>query len=243
MMPHDIFTMYSAKAIEYLIAVVFMLLFIPFWRFVNSGPAARVAALAVRPARVPRLAEWFAVPERVFFHPGHAWARVDGDGLVTAGMDDFAQKLIGPLGGIRLPAVGARLAQGEPGWSLQADGRSVDMLSPVDGIVVDVNRGATRPGAPAPDPYQEGWLVKVRPTRLSANVKSLLGGEAARRWTAAAADALRGRLSPELGLAYQDGGVPVHGIARSLEPTHWDQLAREFFLTEAPDAGRLGPDA
>jgi len=36
-MPYeDIWGMYSAKAMEYIIAVVFLFLFIPFWRFVNK---------------------------------------------------------------------------------------------------------------------------------------------------------------------------------------------------------------
>jgi len=41
MMPHDIITLYSAKAIEYLMAVAFLLLFIPFWRYVTGAPSRR----------------------------------------------------------------------------------------------------------------------------------------------------------------------------------------------------------
>ena len=51
---------------------------------------------------------------------------------------------------------------------------------------------------------------------------------------------LRRRLSPELGLVYQDGGTPVHGLARRLDPERWDRLARECFLTERPQWGRTG---
>ncbi len=40
MVSHDLTTMYMAKAVEYLIAASYLLLFIPFWRFVNGGPAA-----------------------------------------------------------------------------------------------------------------------------------------------------------------------------------------------------------
>jgi len=38
-------------------------------------------------------------------------------------------------------------------------------------------------------------------------------------------------MSPELGSLLQDGGTPVHGIARALAGDDWDALAREFFLT------------
>lgn len=232
MLPHSILTLYYAKPLEYFIAATFLLLFIPFWRYVQGGRPAPARRPVLAPA--PRPAGWFAVPDRLFFHPGHTWARVEPDGLVAIGLDDFAEKLVGPLAGVRLPAPGARLAQGEPAWSLLTGGRSVDMLSPVDGVVVEVNAGAVRDGRSIVDPYGAGWLVRVRPTRLAANLKGLLAGEFARRWMAAAADVLRRRLSPELGLVYEDGGAPIDGLARSLDPGGWDRLARECFLTEEP---------
>jgi glycine cleavage system H lipoate-binding protein len=228
MIPHTILTLYHAKPLEYFIAAAFLLLFIPFWRYVQGGRQASVR----RPAAAPRRVGWFAVPEHLFFHPGHTWARVESDGLVALGLDDFAEKLVGPLTGARLPAPGASLAQGEPAWSLVADGRTVDMLSPVAGVVVEVNGSAVREGRPIADPYGAGWLVRVRPTRLGADLKGLLKGEFARRWMATAADAFRRRLSPELGLVYEDGGAPIDGLARSLDPEGWDRLARECFLTE-----------
>ncbi len=235
MMPHDLFAMYSAKAVEYLIAVAFLFVFIPFWRFVNARPTAHEVAVVARRGLIPRLAEWFAVPDGVSFHPGHAWARVEPDGHVAVGMSDFARKLVGPPSDIRLPVAGARIGQGEPGWTLLAGDRAIDMLSPVDGEVVEVNQDAFEPGAPLLDPYGDGWLLKVKPARLDANLKNLLAGEAARRWTEQAADKLRARLSPTAGLVYQDGGVPVDGIARRLDPEKWDELAKEFFLTKEAD--------
>jgi hypothetical protein len=36
-------------------------------------------------------------------------------------------------------------------------------------------------------------------------------------------------VSPQLGAVLQDGGAPVHGIARELEPDRWDELCREYF--------------
>jgi hypothetical protein len=33
-----------------------------------------------------------------------------------------------------------------------------------------------------------------------------------------------------LGTVYQDGGVPVDGIARNLDPERWDEIVKEFFL-------------
>jgi glycine cleavage system H protein len=228
---HDILTLYSTKAIEYGIAVAFLLLFIPFWRFVSAEAQPALAEARVRPA-LTDLVEWFRMARDVAFHPGHAWARAEAPGLVTVGMDDFAQKLIGPVAAVSLPSVGTRVAQGDRAWRLQVDGKAVDMLSPVDGIVSAVNhRVLEAPETIGRDPFGAGWLFKVQAPRFEANQKSLLSGTLARRWLEDATDALRLRVSPDLGLAMQDGGMPVDGLAHAIDAEHWDDIARDFLLT------------
>jgi glycine cleavage system H protein len=234
MIPHDILTLYTAKMLEYGIAVLFLLLFIPFWRFVQGGATAAAAVPAHAPARQTTLADWFAVPAELLFHRGHAWARPDASGLVTIGMDDFAANLVGPVNRIAMPSVGASIGQGERAWRLVADdGRAVDMLSPVDGAVVDVNTElAERPAAALTDPFGDGWLMKVRPSRLRANRTNLLSGQQARRWMQDVAAGLQAQMAPGLGALAQDGGSPVAGMARALNPEQWDTTARAFLLTD-----------
>jgi len=231
-MPHDLATMYSAKAVEYLIAVAFLLLFIPFWRFVDRERVTVPVAVSTARRWLGQVVDWFAVPSDLYFHPGHAWARVDGGDVVTVGMDDFAQKLVGGVSAIVLPEVGSRVGQGERGWSFVYDSKSVDMLSPVDGTVVAVNEQmAGAPPTSSRDAYGDGWLLKVKAPRLAANTKHLRSGTAAKRWMEEVCDGLRARMSPDLGLVYQDGGLPVEGMARDLDPANWDEIARAFLLT------------
>ena len=235
-MPHDLLTMASARAVEYLIALGYLALFIPFWRFVNGGHAAPWAAVAATPKWVARVADWFHVPDHVYFHPGHAWATVDRFDQVTVGIDDFAQKLVGRLAGVALPVLGTRLVQGERAWSLAADSKCVDVLSPIDGTVVAVNEKVlAAPGTVNADPYGEGWLVKVLPQRLVPNLKQLASDASARCWMDGVTDALRARISPDLGQLYQDGGLPVQGIAQGLDAARWDRIAGEFFLTSGAE--------
>lgn len=230
MEPTQAFSVYQVKALEYLIAVGYLLLFVPFWRYVQ-GPAA----LAPQRARATRRAEagaWFEVPDGLQFHPGHTWVRA-GNGLATVGLDDFAQKLVGRLTAVELPQVGTAVVQGEPALRIRADGMEpVDLLSPIDGDVVTVNqRLLQHPAGANDDPYGDGWLFKLRPSRLASNARQLLAGPLARKWMEGVGEGLYRRLSPELGALAQDGGVPVHGIARELAPEAPDRLAREFFLT------------
>lgn len=233
-MPHDLFSVFAAKAVEYPLALVYLALFIPFWKYVNGGRAAAEGARAgaeARPKATFAAADLFAVPDSVHFHPGHAWARFEGN-LAIAGLDEFGHRLVGRIDSIRLPEPGAVLAQGERGWTLVAGGgRTIDVLSPVDGEVVAVNtRAIERPEEAGADPYGEGWLVRVRTPRPDRNAKQLMRGALAKRWTELAWDALAG-MNGELGPVALDGGRPVNGMARAWDEAEWERVVSTFFLT------------
>lgn len=233
MIPHDILTLYTAKAIEYVVAIGFIACFIPFWRYA-MGARTQPAEATVR-ARAPRRTqwvEWFQVSPEVAYHPGHAWARAERQGMVTVGMDDFAQKLVGPIAEVSLPHVGARVAQGEPVWSVRADGQAVSMLSPIDGVVAAVNPSViSSPDLVNQDPYGDGWLLRIHAPKAESALKGLLQPRLARRWIEEATNDLRRMMAPELGLALQDGGAPVDGLARAIDPNDWRRVARTFLLT------------
>jgi glycine cleavage system H lipoate-binding protein len=243
-MEHEFLSIYTAKSAEYLLAVSYLLLFIPFWRYVQSGRHAEVvvgaaAARAAVTAEAPRAAApaaavalprpaagWFFVPPGVHLHPGHTWARLEADGTVAVGLDDFAHKLVGPAA-VQLPALGARVGQGEAAAEIGDEEETVGVVSPVDGTVVAVNPSA---GA-LEDPYGAGWLFKVDAPRFAANLRQLFDGHAAQRLLDDAGAALALRLSPEIGHVLQDGGAPVHGLAKALAGDDWAELARSFLLT------------
>jgi glycine cleavage system H protein len=232
MNPDDFLLIYSTKGIEYLIAVVFLIGFIPFWRFVHASGKRQSAMVTRVVERVNSLVAGFLVPEQVYFHPGHAWVKLAGNDLVTVGMSDFAQKLVGKPETIQLPEVGSHLEQGETGWRLALDSKVIDMLSPVEGQVVAINEQVLAdPDHITQDPYGAGWLLKVKAPKLVANRKNLLSGDLARKWMEGVGESLWMRTSLALGPLSQDGGMPIQGMARSMDQERWDQIAREFFLT------------
>ncbi len=233
-MGHDLITIYWLKAVEYVLAVSYLPLFLLFWKFASPKQEAKVAVAATAPGWADQLAGFFQLPADLFFHPGHTWVRLEGGDTVTVGMSDFAQKLVGPLGRVKLPAQGATLVQGEPAIVLETGGASVPMLAPVDGRVVAVNPAlASSSGAVKQSPYGDGWLMKVQSARLTANLKNLLSGTLARRWMDDVCETLGAQMAPaELGRVYLDGGHLVDGLARNLSQDGWDRVARRFFLTE-----------
>jgi glycine cleavage system H lipoate-binding protein len=227
MTPTDVGAIYQTKAIEYLIAVAYLVLFVPFWRYLSGGAAAAPVTRRVRAGD-----GWFGVAPGAALHRGHAWAARAGSGVLV-GMDEFAEKLVGPMKAIRLPAPGAVLRQGEPAWTIVADGQAIEMLSPVDGVVQSTNgRAAGEPDVVSRDPYGAGWLLRVRATKWANDAARLLSGRAARGFMEETAALLRARLDAGTGALLQDGGRPVQGIAREVAPEDWASLVREFLGTE-----------
>jgi glycine cleavage system H lipoate-binding protein len=220
---------YTAKAIEYLLGITFLLLFIGFWQYATGGTTAGARVAERVKLRLP---DMFRLPEGVLLHPGHAWARLESPGLAAIGMDDFAQQLVGQLKAVHLPQVGSTVEQGDRAWTLKTNGKSVDMLSPVSGRVVAVNDAVlASPNAIGTDPYGRGWLVKVQTPRFAANSKQLLTGNSARHHLSSSWDELSGMLTPALGQTMHDGGTPVNGFARGIDQENWDAVARHFLLS------------
>jgi glycine cleavage system H protein len=221
---------FATKGIEYLLVIGFLLVLVPFWRFLRVP--ARAGIEVVRRA-MASVAQWFSIPEGLYYHQGHSWVMPQGAELVKVGVDDFAQRLVGSTNTISLPKVGSRIAQGDVGWKLGIDSKTIDMLSPVTGDVVAVNKDIVRnPLLINEDPYGKGWLMMVKPDNQKATVKNLLTGKLATAWMEKTADSLRERMGGELGVVYQDGGLPVSGIAKALAPDAWDKMASEFLLTQ-----------
>jgi len=192
------------------------------------------SVLREAPARVvPAMVAGFQVPENVRYHAGHTWALNESRELVRVGMDDFASKLIGKIESIALPQRGRWVRQGQKIWTIFRDGKSVDMVSPIEGTVSDVNEAVVKnPDLARKDPYGEGWLVTVQAPDSKINFRNLLGGTLARMWTQDSALRLRSRMPIAMASALaQDGGVAVDDIPAHLPDEDWATLTKEFFLS------------
>lgn len=225
-----------------LIAVVFLVavcLLID-WRL-QRGVALQPRSAPVMPTgseqlvlSPPSYVGGFQVQEEMAFHLGHAWAFAEGPDLVRVGMDDFAQKLIGRIDRIELPAVGDQVVQGQPAWTLHRQQGSAAMLSPFSGQVVEVNpRVRENPAALPASPYGEGWLFRVRAADMRSNLNNLLTGSLVRRWMEEVSARLRARLNHGMALSFPDGGTAVDDLAGAVPVPQWQELVREFLMSEA----------
>ncbi len=198
-----------------------------------EGPMLEASAPAI-----PRV-EGYSLPGSLHYHPGHAWVAVQESGTALVGIDDFASKLFGRPTSVTLPSVGENVKQGAKGWTLSRKGKILDMAFPLDGEVVAVNEQAA--GAPellSEEPYGRGWLVMVRPKDLGRNLRNLLRGSAATKWMEESAMQLRSMFSGELGMVFQDGGLPEEGLADRMEAADWHELVIRAFTAEPEKSGR-----
>jgi len=199
---------------------------------VGVQPALKPVKRESSPRPAASLVGGFQVPQTFRYHPGHTWALSESPSLVRIGMDEFAAKLTGKLERITLPQRGQWIRQGQKVWTLHRDGAAVDMVSPIEGSVADINESVIRdPDLARRDPYGEGWLVSVQSPDSKTNFRNLLGGALARWWTEESASRLQRRLPMALGALAQDGGAAMDNLAAQIPDKDWAALAKEFFLS------------
>jgi glycine cleavage system H protein len=101
-------------------------------------------------------------PEDLRYHPEHDWARIDG-GEATLGVTWYAQDSLGEVVFYDGPEIGAELTKDQPYAEVESVKAVSDVIAPLSGEVIAVNESlADAPEAINADPYETGWMVKVR---------------------------------------------------------------------------------
>jgi len=102
------------------------------------------------------------IPKDLKYSQGYTWVRVSGD-EATAGITNYAQEQMGSMLYVELPEVSSKVKQSERCGVVESEKTVSDLISPVSGEVVAVNEGAVNdPEILNRDPYDSGWLFKVR---------------------------------------------------------------------------------
>lgn len=115
-------------------------------------------------------------PEDYKYTQEHEWVRVEGD-VAVVGITDFAQQQLGDVVYVELPEPGAGVEQNQPFGSIDSVKTASDLYSPLTGEVLEVNENVNSdPALVNSAPYQEGWMIKVRPSDVS-QLDSLMTSE------------------------------------------------------------------
>lgn len=174
----------------------------------------------------------FDVPMDYFFHNGHTWARVESGGCVRVGLDDFSLKLLGKADAFDLPLMGKELDMDRIGWGLRRKNNQADVLSPVGGVIVEVNsKIRENPEIANREPYGDGWLFMVRTPDVKKTVKKLMEPTESFDWINSEISTLEEMIEEVAGPLAADGGYLQDDIYGNLPGLRWENLTKTFLKT------------
>ncbi len=161
---------------------------------------------------------------QVAVDPHHVWARMY-DEVVIVGADDLMQAALGPIDKIEFAPAGAHVRKGERLFTLHAAGRTLDVLAPVSGTILGTNPEVREhPELINAEPFDDGWVVRMRGEDLRSERKQLLRGCKARAWFRGEVD----RVCEALGAGDAASEVQANDLYRRIDETAWTRLLRLF---------------
>ena len=118
------------------------------------------------------------IPEALLYTKDHEWIKLHEDSMATVGITDFAQESLGDITFVEFPSAGESYNRGDTFGVVESVKAASDLYMPLDAKVLEVNDEVdSEPELLNSDPYQQGWLLKIRLTDAS-QVEALLKADA-----------------------------------------------------------------
>ena len=174
----------------------------------------------------------FDIATGYYFHDGHTWATIDSGGLIRIGLDDFSMKVLGNPDAFEMPRIGQELNKDSAGWGIKRRDNLADVLSPVNGVITQVNEAALKKNPDCgKDPYGQGWLFTVHNSDIKAAFKSLMIDEESSQWMGEEVSILETMIEETAGPMSTDGGLLMPDVYGNLPELGWQNLTRAFLRT------------
>ncbi|MGY8978177.1 MAG: glycine cleavage system protein GcvH [Cytophagales bacterium] len=102
------------------------------------------------------------IPSQLLYTKDHEWVKIEGD-TATVGITDFAQGELGDIVYVEIETLGETFSAEEVFGSVEAVKTVSDLMMPVSGEVLSLNEALeATPELINTDPYEAGWLVKIK---------------------------------------------------------------------------------
>lgn len=226
---------YETKGTEYLFVIGYLLVLIIFWRLTrNPGRILMQIKDAVSTLSVKIL----KIPQGIYFSKNHTWTHLGESGAAKVGLDDFLQHVIGnlQLSGMKDP--GDSIRKGELLAEIEQDGKQLRVYSPISGEVLETNDLlAEDPGIINSDPYNKGWIYRIKPSNWMKDTSSCLLAEKATEWSDKeltrfkdflSVGAMKKFSSEPAMVMLQDGGEIRDNVLSELPDEVWKDFQKEF---------------
>ena len=170
-----------------------------------------------------------SLPVGYYLHSGHTWAKIEDHNTVRIGIDDFASRVLGRFTAIKTPLMGKQVFQGKNAIHISRNGHKASFLSPVSGVVTQVNsKVSKRPDLINHDPYTDGWVLSLYCPNLKQDLKQLMFMDSNQRFMNREVDRLYAFLEEETQLAAADGGSLGSDLFGNLPKISRDRLLKLF---------------
>lgn len=101
-------------------------------------------------------------PSELKYTKEHEWVRIEGD-IAVVGITEFAQSELGDIVFVEIETQGDNLGSGETFGTVEAVKTVSDLYMPLGGEITEVNSDLqTNPEFINEDPYQKGWMIKIK---------------------------------------------------------------------------------
>jgi glycine cleavage system H protein len=117
-----------------------------------------------------------SVPTDRTYLQTHEWHKLDG-GVVTLGITQIAADELTDITFVALPKVGDKITANSRWGEIESVKATSDLYSGVSGTIAEVNDQLSKnPGLVNSDPYNAGWMIKIKPANPD-EVKKLLSAD------------------------------------------------------------------
>ncbi|CAN6833504.1 unnamed protein product [Brassica oleracea] len=117
-----------------------------------------------------------SVLEGLKYANSHEWVKHEGS-VATIGITDHAQDHLGEVVFVELPEENGSVRKEKSFGAVESVKATSEILSPISGEVIEVNKTLSEaPGLINSSPYEDGWMIKVKPSNPS-ELESLMGSK------------------------------------------------------------------
>jgi glycine cleavage system H protein len=102
------------------------------------------------------------IPQDLKYTREHEWIKIE-ETAGTIGITDYAQRQLGDITFVDLPAAGRQIKAHESIAVVESVKAASDVFAPVAGTIESVNDAIRdRPEVINTDPYHEGWICRIK---------------------------------------------------------------------------------
>lgn len=225
---------FDTKGIEYLVIITFFVILIPFWMLLNRQAKNRKQ---LEKSLEILTATTLKVPQGIFFSRYHTWTHLEKSGVAKVGLDDLLVHLTGEVQFSNLKKTGEKVKKGELLAEINQNGKLLKIFSPISGEIIEANAMlASSPNLLNKDPYEKGWMYKVKPISWVPDTNSYYLADDATTWATQELERFKDFLAQSVGkyspmpsnVVLQDGGELVDQPLSGLPNEVWQDFQKDF---------------